>query len=310
MSSASPASRAAASGARNKRNTPGTRNPRNTRTARSTATPDPARPRDTTLASRRIGFVGLGDIGLPMVANLLRAGAEVWVNDLRPQAVRRATALGARGATLAEMAQHCPVICVAVINERQLREVELGAGGLLDAPLPKAAPTLIVHSRVPPKAVRELAATVAKRKVRLLDAPMSGANIAARAGTLSFLVGGSKAVVRDCKPCLEALRLAAAYDVAEEDIVPLVRQSTGDNWTIRNWGYFDRFLQEHTLAGKPELIEGLLHKDIADALIAGHDAQSSLPMSGLAMELYPQLMRERLARRAAGKRSRQDKRTA
>lgn len=279
-----------------------------------------------------VGFIGLGDIGLPMVANLLRAQAQVWVNDLRQPALARAQELGARPGSLRELADHCPVICVAVINERQMRDVVLGAQGLLEHM--RAGQTLIVHSTVPPRAVRELADAVRARRVQVLDAPMSGANIAARAGTLSFLVGGEATVLQACRPLLEAmgthvfhlgavgngqvgklvnglifhvghvvileaLRLAHAHDVAEEDIVELVKASTGNCWTIEHWGYFDRFFDEHTLVGRDELIEGLLRKDIADALIAAHDVKSWLPMSGLAMELYPQLVYERQARRRA-----------
>ena len=290
-----------------------------------------------TLAGRRIGFVGLGDIGLPMVANLLRAGAQVWVHDLRPAAVRKAVKLGAQAATLAEMAAGCQFVSIAVINEKQLRQVLFGKDGLLDPEraVPARRLTVLVHSTVPPRVLQELEPQLAERKVKLLDAPMSGANIAAKAGTLAFLVGGRAPVLKACKPLLdamgsrifhlgpvgngqvgklvnglifhvshvvilEALRLADAYGVPETDIIPLVRASTGNNWTIQNWGYFDRFLGEHTLAGTDALVEGLLRKDIGDALIAGRDAKSSLPMSGLAMELYPQLIYERQRRLKIG----------
>ncbi|MDO8276738.1 MAG: NAD(P)-dependent oxidoreductase, partial [Burkholderiaceae bacterium] len=155
------------------------------------------------LSNYKVGFIGLGDIGLPMVANLLRAKAEVWVHDLRDEAMDKAAGLGAKKGGLSELAKHCDFICIAVINERQMREVVLGADGLLAQCRP--GQTLIVHATVPPRAIKELAKTVQARGVNILDAPMSGANIAAKAGTLAFLVGGKASVLDSCRPLLNAM---------------------------------------------------------------------------------------------------------
>ncbi len=283
----------------------------------------------------KIGFIALGDIGLPMASHLLKGGFDLQVYDLRKEAVEKAVALGARAAeSVKAMAASCSYICIAVVNEAQMRSVISGPDGLFENARPGT--TVIAHSTIPPETAKEFARLAEAKGVEWLDAPMSGASIAAKAGTLNFLVGGKAELLERCRPILnamganifhlgptgagavgklvnglllhvgyvvtlEALKLAAACDVPEEKIIELVRVSTGNNWVIEHWGYFDRLIEEHT-QGPEELIQTLLRKDIADALIAAKAAKTTLPMAGLAIQLYPELTSERRARRiAAGK---------
>ncbi len=100
---------------------------------------------------------------------------------------------------------------------------------------------------------------------------------------------------------LEALKLSEAYGVPEEQIIELAKVSTGNCWMVQNWGYMDRLIQEHT-QGQEQFIHYLVRKDAQDSLIAAKAAKISLPMTGLAYQIYPELLTERIERRKKSKR--------
>jgi 3-hydroxyisobutyrate dehydrogenase len=275
----------------------------------------------------RIGFIGMGNIGTFMVSNLVRAGFDVTVYDLRAEALAAAAELGAKTATsLREVAQTCDIVEVTVVNSLQVRNVTMEAGGLLEHLGPGAV--IIIHSTVPPQTVQEVATAAEKCRVSVLDAPVSGADIAAKAGTLTILLGGDKAVIERCSPlletlganifhlgpvglgqvgklanalmahvnylaALEAVRLAKGYGVPEEKILELAKVSTGNSWMIEHWDWRDRILTEHTMAGTEQFIHYLMRKDLIDAVEAANAVKVYLPLAGLAMQVAPGMIAER-----------------
>ena len=153
----------------------------------------------------RIGYVGLGIMGLPMASNLLDAGYELIVCNRTPA---KADPLIGRGATLAEspadLASHRPeVICINVTDTPDVEAVIFGEGGIAEA----ASEGLIIldHSTISPVATRDFAARLAQRGVTLIDAPVSGGDSGAKAGTLSIMVGGPDEVVERVRPLLEVV---------------------------------------------------------------------------------------------------------
>src|ERR1700678_309617 len=151
----------------------------------------------------RIGFVGVGRMGLPMCANLVAAGHTVTAGDPRPQlepAVGRGGARG--GGTLAEVAARADLLITMLPGSAEVREVAAGSGVL--GALPATAVWVDMTSSSP-AAGRDLAAAAQARGVAVLDAPVGGAPPAARAGTLQVFVGGDAAVPNRCRPVLEAL---------------------------------------------------------------------------------------------------------
>ena len=147
---------------------------------------------------QRIGFIGLGNIGKPMAVNLLRRGYRMAVHDARPEALAGLKRLGAKIATsVREVATQSNLIAIAVVDDAQLEAVMLGEDGVLEA----AAPGTIVavHSTVSPDVCRSLGERCAQRGVRLVDAPVSGAESGAIAGTLTLLVGGAERDVDACR---------------------------------------------------------------------------------------------------------------
>jgi 3-hydroxyisobutyrate dehydrogenase len=152
----------------------------------------------------KVGFVGLGHMGAPMSRNILAAGHDLVVHDLRAEA---AAALVARGAAWAasprEAALGRDVVITMLPGPRQVEEALLGPGGLLDG-LRAGAIWTDMSTSVPAVADR-VRAQAEPRGIEVLDAPVSGMASGAGAGTLQIFVGGPAAAYRRVRPLLEAM---------------------------------------------------------------------------------------------------------
>lgn len=149
----------------------------------------------------KIGFIGLGNMGNPMVRNLIKAGHELVVYDVFPAAIEKLVAAGAKAATsVADAAKNAEVVITMLPSSPHVRDVYLGAGQLCASVEPKAL--LIDCSTIDPHTAREVAAAAAQRKVVVLDAPVSGGTVGAEAGTLTFMVGGDAAAFETVKSIL------------------------------------------------------------------------------------------------------------
>ena len=154
-----------------------------------------------------VGFVGTGNMGFPMAANVVKAGHRMTVYDARPEATSELERLGVtRAADLPSLARVVRMTLLSLPNERVVEAVVLGAPG---APglLAGAQPGDLVFdlSTVSPDSTRRLAALAADRGVRLIDAPVSGSVSGARAGTLAVMIGASEQDVAPWKPVLGAI---------------------------------------------------------------------------------------------------------
>jgi len=152
----------------------------------------------------KVGFVGLGHMGAPMSRNILAAGHDLVVHDLRAEA---AAALVARGAAWAasprEAAQGRDVVITMLPGPRQVEEVLLGSARLVDG-LRAGAIWTDMSTSVPAVAER-VRAQAEPRGIEVLDAPVSGMASGAGAGTLQIFVGGPAAAYRRVRPLLEAM---------------------------------------------------------------------------------------------------------
>jgi 2-hydroxy-3-oxopropionate reductase len=151
----------------------------------------------------RIGFIGLGEQGKPMAVNLVKAGFEVSVLDLRPEPVRELTALGAKAAsTPGDLGRDYDTVCVMVVDDAQVEAVVLGEQGIL--PNARACKRLIIHSTVRPSTVCRVGVQAQQKGIGTVDAPVSGGPQGGEARTLSFMVGGEPALVEQCRPLFQA----------------------------------------------------------------------------------------------------------
>jgi 3-hydroxyisobutyrate dehydrogenase len=260
-----------------------------------------------------VGFVGVGNIGRPMVQALLGAGWSVTVLDRVPQ---RASGLAEAGARVAESAADlaaCDILVLAVPDDAAVESILEGPGGWLEHPGEDR--TVVVHSTVLPETAARLAAVCAERRVGLLDAPVSGGADRAAKGDLTIMVGGDPDVLQrvrlllDCEGSQivhvgpagagaatklanqlmmlaalagahEALDLAAAHGVAAEKVFEVVASSTGDSWVARNWGFFDRTSAAYDEAGTPPR-ERPWSKDLFEVVAAARAVDLRVPVAGL-----------------------------
>jgi 3-hydroxyisobutyrate dehydrogenase len=151
-----------------------------------------------------VGFIGLGHMGGPMSANILAAGHDLVVHDIRAYAAAELLAAGAGWApSPREAGAGRDVVITMLPTPRHVADVLLGPEGLLDGLRPGAV-WADMSTSVPDVADR-VRALAAPRQVAVLDAPVSGMAAGARAGTLQIFVGGDAAAYQRIRPVLEAM---------------------------------------------------------------------------------------------------------
>ena len=167
---------------------------------------DESQPTDTDLP---LGFIGIGTMGLPMAVAVVRAGHAVLACDSDPsRLVLLADECGPESRVhttpvVAEVGARCRTVVLMLPTSEHVAGVVLGDGGLAGTLSPGS---LIVDmgSSIPGE-TRRLAADLATRGLRLMDAPVSGGMAKARTGQLAILVGGAEADVEQARPYLEAM---------------------------------------------------------------------------------------------------------
>jgi 3-hydroxyisobutyrate dehydrogenase len=261
--------------------------------------------------AKRVGMIGAGRMGMPMVGHLARKGFEVRVFDIDP--ARRPAVEekgGAWAPDAAGLARSCEVVLICVGFDRDLRELMAAGGGLAALP---AGSIVAVLSTVHPKTIVELAAEGAKRGVHVVDSTVCRGGKAADAGTLLSFVGGDAAVVERLRPVLaaystdivhtgpagtaqvakaannlvmwsclianhEALALAQRYGMDVDALREALKMSSADNYVLRNW-------QVNTMAWAEDDME-IVQQMAAERGIA-------LPQAGLNRELCRSLKPKR-----------------
>jgi 3-hydroxyisobutyrate dehydrogenase-like beta-hydroxyacid dehydrogenase len=260
-------------------------------------------------------FIGLGNMGLGMAHNLLKAGIATTVFDLRAEPVQSAVSAGAAAAaSCAEAAAHADVVCVATFSEQQVRDVLAGTDadpGVLAGAAPGTV--VAVHSTISPALVKELAATATELGIALIDVAMTGGgDVAAAAGNLTFMVGGPDEALAKARPALdamartvfhvgpvgtgvsakiisnflgtsnvalvrEALRMAAAAGIGEKEMLRIVEDGgVGSSWVSNNWQRI-RTQEDNYTTGKEGMVE-MWSKDLklAQNLAAVHDVRAPI----------------------------------
>jgi 3-hydroxyisobutyrate dehydrogenase-like beta-hydroxyacid dehydrogenase len=158
----------------------------------------------------RVGFAGLGRMGLPMARNVLAAGFELTVFNRTPE---KAQPLVDAGATVAgspaALAQNSDVVITMVADAAAVRALLGGGDGILAGAAPGTV--LAEMSTIGPVAAREIAAECAEHGVAMIDAPVSGSTAVAEAAQLTILVGGEDEAFARARPVLGAMSKAQLH---------------------------------------------------------------------------------------------------
>jgi 3-hydroxyisobutyrate dehydrogenase len=152
----------------------------------------------------KIGFIGLGNMGLPMAQNLIKAGHSVTGFDVQPATVAvLAKNGGLVASTVAAACADAEVVITMLPAGEQVREVYLEPAGIMAKT--KAGALLIDCSTIDVETARAVAKAAGDKGFAMVDAPVSGGVQGATAGTLTFMVGGNDAAFARAKPILEAM---------------------------------------------------------------------------------------------------------
>ena len=261
----------------------------------------------------KIGFIGLGIMGKPMSKNLLKAGHELLVLDRNQASVEEVVAAGAKVADYAAIASDCEVVITMLPNSPQVKEVMCGKEGL--GALMHEGQIFIDMSSINPTASQEISAELAKRGVKMLDAPVSGGEPKAIDGTLSIMVGGDEAVFEQMKEMLLVMGGSAVYcgavgagnttKLANQIIVACNIQALAEAMTLAQKAGVNPQLVFEAIRGglagstvmdakAPMMIAGNdkpgfkidLHiKDLNNALDCAHSVGAPVPMTAAVQEI-------------------------
>ena len=274
---------------------------------------------DPSNSKPKIGLIGLGLMGQPMGMNLLKAGYPLTVWN---RTIARANELVAMGATLAmspkELAANSDVMITMVSDPPALESVLWGADGRDSGALGALRPgsLYIDSSTISPALAKKIASVCAERKVRFLDAPVTGGDWGAKKGELIFMVGGDAQTLKEAEPILsvmgkrwfhlgangagqtiklamnmilalqvdalaEALALVTKAGLSAEGLIEVMQSSMARS------GVLD-VKAPNLVKGeyKPSFPLRLMHKDLSLALELANQIGVALPATAAAREVY------------------------
>ena len=158
----------------------------------------------------KIGFIGLGKMGGPMALNMIKAGHNLTVYDVRREAAEPHLAAGARWADSPEaIAAENELVVTSLPGPKEIDEVALGDGGIMRGI--RSGAVYVDLSTNSPAAIRRLHTIFKEKHVEVLDAPVSGGIPGARNATLAVMVGGDRATFEKIKPALDAIGDKVSY---------------------------------------------------------------------------------------------------
>jgi len=153
-----------------------------------------------------VGFIGLGIMGKPMGKNLLKAGYELSIYDINPEAVENVASSGGKVKacdSIAEAVAKASIVITMLPNSPQVEEVILGEGGVVHHAKPN---TLVVDmSSIAPGVAKKVEAVLRNKGLRMIDAPVSGGEPKAIDGTLAIMVGGIQKDFDEAKPLFDVM---------------------------------------------------------------------------------------------------------
>lgn len=153
---------------------------------------------------KRVGIIGLGDMGMGMARNILESGFPLTGFDLRDSRLAELEGAGGRIAdSCRRVGEQSEVVFVMVLNGDQVKEAILGVDGLLEGMIPGT--TIIVSATINPAEVKELVNPVSEKGVHLIDTPVSGGKAGAEGGALTMMAAAKADVLKGQQDVLEAI---------------------------------------------------------------------------------------------------------
>jgi 3-hydroxyisobutyrate dehydrogenase len=270
----------------------------------------------------KIGFIGTGTMGQPMLANLVRKGFEVVAFDIVPAALDAAVGLGSvRARSAGEAAASSHLVITMLPSSANVEAAYLGAGGIVETVV--RGRLCVDMSTIDPGTSQRVAVRLNERGVRFLDAPVSGGVGGAVAGTLAIMVGGDAGDLEEARPVLaamgsniihvgdvgagevaklcnnlisgsaliavaEAFRIGEAFGVDLQILTNVIAKSSGATWVMEHMhpvpGIVDAAASNRQYA--PGFMTDLMAKDLALAVNAAREKRVPVVVAPAAQQLY------------------------
>jgi len=270
----------------------------------------------------KVGFIGTGTMGQPMLANLVKKGFAVVAYDVVPVALDAAARLGAaRAGSIREAAAASDLVITMLPSSANVEAAYLGADGIMDAPI--VGRLCVDMSTIDPGTSQRVAARLNERQIRFLDAPVSGGAGGAAAGTLAIMVGGDARDLEEARPALaamgsnvihvgavgagevaklcnnlisgsaliavaEAFRIGEAFGVDPQILTNVIAKSSGATWVMEHMhpvpGIVDSAASSRQYA--PGFMTDLMAKDLALAVNAAREKRVPVAVAAAAQQLY------------------------
>ena len=270
----------------------------------------------------KVGFIGTGAMGQPMLANLVKKGFQVVAWDVVPAALDGAAKLGAaRAGSIRETASECDLVITMLPSSANVEAAYLGAGGIIEGAEPGRL--CVDMSTIDPGASQRVAARLKERQIRFLDAPVSGGVGGAAAGTLAIMVGGDARDLDEARPALaamganiihvgavgagevaklcnnlisgsaliavaEAFRIGEAFGVDPQILTNVIAKSSGGTWVMEHMhpvpGIVDSAASSRQYA--PGFMTDLMAKDLGLAVNAAREKRVPVAVAAAAQQLY------------------------
>lgn len=272
--------------------------------------------------AQKIGFIGLGNMGLPMAQQLLEAGQSVYVFDLVQASVDKAVSHGATAcASIQDIASNAETIITMLPAGAHVRSVYLDSGALIDS---AAKGTLFIDcSTIDVETSRSVGAEARKRGHEMIDAPVTGGVMAARVGKLNFIVGGESSSVERARPLLdimgqnvlhagdqgsgigvkicnnmclgismiaaaETLMMAKRLGLDLKRTHEIITNASGANWPLQNYcplpGFMDGVPANDGY--RPGFSAAMMRKDLRLAQEAALSSEASIPLGAHALAIF------------------------
>jgi 3-hydroxyisobutyrate dehydrogenase len=270
----------------------------------------------------KVGFIGTGTMGQPMLANLVKKGFELVAFDVVPGALDVAVRLGAgRAGSAGEAAANCDLVITMLPSSANVEAAYLGEGGIIESA--PAGRLCVDMSTIDPGTSQRVAARLQERGLRFLDAPVSGGVGGATAGTLAIMVGGDARDLEEARPALaamganiihvgavgagevaklcnnlisgsaliavaEAFRIGEAFGVDPQILTNVIAKSSGATWVMEHMhpvpGIVDSAASSRQYA--PGFMTDLMAKDLALAVNAAREKRVPVAVAAAAQQLY------------------------
>ncbi len=273
---------------------------------------------------KRVGFIGLGNMGFPMARNILRTGIEINAFDLSDDAMQKANELGMKAKRSAkEVLEDIDALITMLPNDAAVENIFLKENLLEEI---NDNIIIIESSTINPQVAKKVSAKASLKGISMLDAPVSGGVKGAELGTLTFIVGGDKADLQKAAPLLDIMGdktvyagQAGAGQIAKlcnnmllaihmcgtaETIAmgvnngldpavlsEIMKNSSGGNWSLEKYNPYPGVMKGAPASNgySGGFLNSLMLKDLNLAEELAAQSKSNTPMGRLAKELYEEL---------------------